>query len=276
MPSSGGSLHMVDLSARVHASCEKEHCVSRWLSIAAMLLVATGAHGLSAGEELSDYAKGLALRSEGKSRQAVEAFDRTLSAEPDNVQALTQKGAALEDLGRWKQAIAAYKQALTIDPNSAFARRNLEQLLASRMVAGPRATRNPAGEELLANGLLALQRKDFARARDIFRLASGLLADDPRGSFFWALTAEEQGKPDEAAALYRQTVELFPQYGPARINLILTLLASGQIAEANREASAALAAFPERPGLRALQRLVRRRMQDREAKDPGSGKAGAP
>jgi len=241
-----------------------------------LLFVATGSHGLGAGEDLSDYEKGLALRSESKSRQAVEAFDRALAADPRHVQALIQKGAALEDQGRWKQATAAYRQALEIEPDNAFARRNLEQLLSSRMVAGPRSALNPAGEDLLHSGLLALQRGDFSRAQEIFRLSYGLLADDPRPLFFWALTLEEQGKTEEAGAVYRKTVDAFPEYVPARINLILVLFAAGQTVEAHREAQKALAAFPERTELRSLQRLVGRGLGEREEKKSGPGMPGAP
>ena len=68
----------------------------RWLCIAALLFVATGGHGLEAGDDLSDYEKGLALRSESKSRQAIEAFDRAIAADPRHVQALIQKAR------RWK------------------------------------------------------------------------------------------------------------------------------------------------------------------------------
>lgn len=245
----------------------------RELCIAAMLFVAASAHGFGASE---DVEKGLALRGEGKNRLAVEAFDRALATDPRDVQTLVQKGASLEDQGRWKQAAAMYRQALAIEPDNTFARRNLEQLLSSRMVAGPRSAYNPAGEALLHNGLLALQLRDFSRAQDTFRLASGLMADDPRPLFFGALTLEEQGKDEEAGELYRKTVAAFPEYVPARIHLILRLFASGRAAEAQREAQKALAAFPERTELRSLLRLVGSEPGGRGEKHAAPRMTGAP
>ena len=114
------------------------------------------------------------------------------------------------------------------------------------MVAGPRSALNPAGEDLLHRGLLALQRGDFSRAQEVFRLSYGLLADDPRPLFFWALTLDEQGKSEEAGAMYRKTVDAFrSKFRPGYI-LSLLFFAAGQTVEAHREAQKALAAFPER------------------------------
>jgi protein O-GlcNAc transferase len=246
------------------------------LHVAVVLLLAVGVFGAVAAEDLSDYEKGLALRLEGKSRQAVEAFDRAIAAEPGHAQALTQKGAALEDQRKWKQAVEAYRQALAVDPSNHFARRNLEQLLAWRLVANPPAGVNPAKEDLIDSGLRALQRGDLGRAQEVFRLAHGLSSDDPRPMFFWALTLEEEGKHREAGVLYRNVVDSFPDYAPARINMVICLLSCGESREAEQETRRAMAAFPETHELRALQSLLQRGSYRGNQRGAGAPVQGSP
>jgi len=246
----------------------------RWLCIAVTLFFAAGSHWLAAGEELPDYDKGLAYRLEGKNRQAVEAFDRALAADPLNVKALIQKGAALEDRGKWKLAVQAYRQALTIDPNNRIARRNLGQLLSLRLITSLPEGSNPVCEDLINKGLLSLQRGELSRAAEVFCLAHGLSSNDPRPAFFWALTLEEQGKKPEAGALYRKTVESFPDYVPARINLIISLLGSGQTGEAVQEARKAVTDFPESHEIKALYGFLQSkssRMNGGQADRPAAG-----
>lgn len=267
---------MLDLEVQMRRFTERKRSLPRWMCIAVILFVATGFHGLVAGEEISDYEKGLAFRLEGKNRQAVEAFARVLAADPGNVQALTQKGAALEDQGKWKQAIQAYRQALEADPNHRFARRNLEQLRSLHMVNSSPAGANPVTENLLNSGLRAVQRGDFSRAAEVFRLAQGLSADDPRPMFFWALTLQEQGKTREAGAMYQKTVDSFPDYVPARINLIISLLTSGQIGEAGQEARKSLTAFPESHEIQALHRFLQQGGYRSNAKQTGMPMPGRP
>jgi Flp pilus assembly protein TadD len=206
----------------------------------------------------------------------VEAFDRAIAAEPAHAQALTQKGAALEDQRKWKEATEAYRQALAIDPSNHFARRNLEQLLSWRFVANPPAGVNPAREDLLDSGLRALQRGDLARAREVFGLAHGLSSDDPRPMFFWALTLEEEGKQQEAGALYRKVIDSFPDYAPARINLVICLLSCGESREAEHETRRAMAAFPESHEFRALQSLLQRRGYPGSERETGAPVQGSP
>ncbi len=50
---------------------------------------------------------------------AIEAAERALSMDPDNVDALNAIGAALRGLGQWAEAEAYFNRALSIDPSSA-------------------------------------------------------------------------------------------------------------------------------------------------------------
>lgn len=207
-------------------------------------------------QELSDYEKGVALRIEGKNAQALEAFRKVLADSPGYVRALVQMGAVLEDQGKWKEAAQAYRRALEVDPRDGSAIRNLAQLGSSRSMDTPIQAPNPSKEDLLRRGLQALESKDFDKASEIFRLSRGLFPNDPRPLFYSAFTLESRGKISAAIALYKRSVESFPDYIPARINLIVALISAGDRAKAGGQAQKALDIMPDNPRARYLAHLL--------------------
>jgi len=220
-----------------------------------LLLLLVGSVLCAAGE-VPDFEKGLTLRIEGKNAQAVEAFKRVLADSPTHVRALVQMGAALEDQGKWREAAQAYRRALEIDPRDGSAIRNLAQLASSRSMDTPIQAPNPSKEDLLRNGLRALESKDFDKAAEIFRLSRGLFSNDPRPLFYSAITLEQQGRVAAAIALYERSVESFPDYIPARINLIVALISAGDREKAGEQAPKALDIMPGNPRVRYLARLL--------------------
>ncbi|MBM4325685.1 MAG: tetratricopeptide repeat protein [Deltaproteobacteria bacterium] len=180
--------------------------------------------------------KGIALRMAGKPGEALEAFKEALERSPENVAALVQMGACQEDLGKWREAEQTYLRALEVQPENPTARRNLEQLLAAREINTPPSPQNPTAEVLLRRGLAAAEAKQYDAALNDFQTVRGLSPQDPRPLFYSALLWERQGEQTRAADLYRKTIELFPEYAPARINLIIVLMESGA-----REAAVATA-----------------------------------
>jgi tetratricopeptide (TPR) repeat protein len=224
------------------------------LSITFLLLLVGSA--LCAAGEVTDFEKGLTLRIEGKNAQAIEAFKRVLADSPTHVRAFVQMGAALEDQGKWKEAVQAYRRALEIDPRDGSAIRNLAQLVSSRSMDTPIQAPNPSKEDLLRNGLRALESKDFDKASQTFRLSRGLFPADPRPLFYSAFTLEQQGKLSAAIALYERSVESFPDYIPARINLIVALISAGDREKAGAQAQKALDIMPDNPRVRYLARLL--------------------
>lgn len=228
-------------------------CYPRLLITLLLLLVVSV---LCAAGEVSDFEKGLTLRFEGKNAQAVEAFKRVLADSPTHVRALVQMGAALEDQRKWREAVQAYRRALEIDPRDGSAIRNLAQLASSRSMDTPIQAPNPSKEDLLRNGLRALESKDFDKAWEIFRLSRGLFPNDPRPLFYSAITLEQQGKVAPAIALYERNVESFPDYIPARINLIVALIHVGDREKAGGQAQKALDIIPDNPRVRYLARLL--------------------
>ena len=228
----------------------------RYLRLLITLLLLLAGSILCAAGEGPDFEKGLTLRIEGKNAQAVEAFKRVLADSPTHVRALVQMGAALEDQGKWKEAAQAYRRALEIDPRDGSAIRNLAQLASSRSMDTPIQAPNPSKEDLLRNGLRALESKDFDKASKIFRLSRGLFPNDPRPLFYSAITLEQQGKLSAAIALYETGVASFPDYIPARINLIVALISVGDREKAGVQAQKAFDIIPDNPRVRYLARLL--------------------
>jgi tetratricopeptide (TPR) repeat protein len=195
---------------------------------------------------------------EGKTAQAVAAFKKVSPDSAHYVRALVQMGAAQEDLGKKREAAKTYEKALNYDPKNLSAARNLEQLKSAGITEGIVQIPNPAKEELMRNGLLALESGNFKKALETFRLSRGLLLGDPRPLFYSALALERQKDLKGAIALYERTIESFPDYAPARINQILDLLAIGDRDGAIRNCRKALDALPENELLRSLSSLMAR------------------
>jgi tetratricopeptide (TPR) repeat protein len=67
------------------------------------------------------YNQGLTLVKENKNQEALEAFDQTLSIEPNDENAWYWKGKILYKLQKWEESVEAYNNAITIDPNFVLA-----------------------------------------------------------------------------------------------------------------------------------------------------------
>ncbi len=211
------------------------------------------------GKDTSDFARGCELRAKGKTQEATEAFRLVLAKSPTHVGALVHLGASLEDLGKWKEAEKTYLRIMEIEPDNKAARRNLDQLRAIREMDSSIPIQNRSREILLGRGLAALETKDFDMARRHFRVVRGLSPNDPRPMFYSALAWERQGDLQKAEAVYRNMTEQFPDYAPARINLILVLLARGDNSRAAIEARAGLERVRDDKRISYLARLAEER-----------------
>jgi tetratricopeptide (TPR) repeat protein len=221
---------------------------------ALILILSAACHCLA--EEPAEFEKALALRSEGKNDRALAALKRCTIQWPQHAKAYVHMGGILEDQGKWKDAANAYRSALEMDPGNASAMRNLEQLISLRTVEGPLPAQNPYKGELLKSGLQALEGKDYTKALEVFRLLRGLFPDDPRPLFYSAQALEGQGKASHAIALYERIVELFPDYGAARVNLIIALMSKGDKEAAARNVQKALPVMQENRRLNYLAGLL--------------------
>jgi Flp pilus assembly protein TadD len=222
--------------------------------VAARLLIALAVmNGLAYSfEEEFDFARATAWRLEGNNRKALEALERVLEKSPNHVDAMVRMGTVLEDLGRLTDAEKSYRRALEINPNHESAKRNIEQLEVGRSIRTPPRMPHPAKEALVNNGLRLLEGKDFAGGQRAFDLARALAPDDPRPLFYSALCRELLGDPGEAAGIYGKLITAFPNFGPAWVNLVISLLKSGDKEQAAKRASEARAKLPENNRIRGL------------------------
>lgn len=162
-----------------------------------------------------------ALLSTGAREDAVRAEEVLLRAAqmaPDSAAVLVTLGRARERLGEAAPARDDYDRALRLDPAHRLARRRLLRL--------------------------ALDARDFPRAR---HEAERLVADGPdvpEHHFLAALVADRDGRADDARAAYRKAIALAPDgYPEAWLNL-------GVLEKERGDAAAALAAYEKALALR--------------------------
>jgi tetratricopeptide (TPR) repeat protein len=71
-------------------------------------------------EYKTSFNQGLTLLNNGNYSQALTAFERAISIDPNHVAVWHNKGQTLDKLGRYNESLAAYDKALSIDPTSAL------------------------------------------------------------------------------------------------------------------------------------------------------------
>jgi cytochrome c-type biogenesis protein CcmH len=99
----------------------------------------------------------------------------------------------LERLGRFDDAVRAYRNALTYNGESAERRSDLGEALAAA-----------------AGGVVT------AEAKGEFERAHALDADEPKANYFLGLAAEQDGRKDDAAAIWRALLAKAPADAPWR------------------------------------------------------------
>lgn len=75
---------------------------------------------------------GIALRRQGKSRNAISAYEKAVKLRPDYFEAMNNMAVALEAVGQRQKAEDLYKKALSINPSYAEAHLNYGLLLEAR------------------------------------------------------------------------------------------------------------------------------------------------
>jgi cytochrome c-type biogenesis protein CcmH len=99
----------------------------------------------------------------------------------------------LVKLGRYDDAVRAYRNSITYNGESAERRSNLGEVLTG-----------------VAGGVVTAEAKtEFERAR-------ALNADDPKANYFLGLAAEQDGRKDDAATIWRALLEKTPADAPWR------------------------------------------------------------
>ena len=142
----GGHVNLVLVQTRADRMAEAWESVSKGLEVAPdhpgllnqAAHIATEARNLPLAESFMAraiaqapdnpeiiYVSGMLHQARSRHRQALEAFDRTLSAQPGHAGAFVSRGVALRDLGRLGEAAAHFRRGLAQAPDWPMLRYNL-------------------------------------------------------------------------------------------------------------------------------------------------------
>jgi Tfp pilus assembly protein PilF len=187
------------------------------------------------GEALSSDAvqlveQGEALNDSGAYREALEALERAIEAAPNSDRAFVARAWALENLGpeHDAEAQAAYEKAVALEPNNPWA---LEGL----------------GHRLELDGNAEEAKRLYRKA-----ISANAGVDHPDVLEIVAWCHHRLGEEEDAERAYRQALEIAPERGATRFDLVLTLFMLGRDAEGRTEAETAL------EGLEGVDQAVRR------------------
>jgi tetratricopeptide (TPR) repeat protein len=176
------------------------------------------------------YRHGLALAESGRHAEAIDAFERALSARPDDARVLFALGRTADAIGHRSAAESFYRRVLDQEPD------RTEALVA------------------LAN----LMRKG-ARLKEIVELLKPAIERNPLRAELWMTLASalrEAGDAATAETFYREALRLHPSYAQALGNLADLLADKGNVHEALDLYYRALVAAPHNPQARLNRALL--------------------
>ncbi len=162
---------------------------------------------------------GVLLRRQGLINEAIESYTRAIAIQPDFAEVHNNLGASLKDLGRLDEAVASYLKALAIKPDYAEAHNNL------------------------GNALRELGKLDEAVAN--FHKALAIKPDIAEAHNNLGNVLQELGKLDEAVASFHKALDIKPDYVEAHSNLGSAFKQLGKLDEAVASFHKALAIEPD-------------------------------
>jgi len=174
------------------------------LALAGLPLIAIGVYMPLGSPRLQDFP--LAQRERGAgSGMALENLvvqvEQHLEKNPTDGRGWNVLAPVLVRLGRFDDAVRAYRNSLTYNGESSERRADLGEAIAAA-----------------AGGVVT------AEAKTEFERAHGLNADDPKANYFLGLAAEQDGRKDDAANIWRSLLAKAPADAPWR-PLVQTSLA---------------------------------------------------
>jgi tetratricopeptide (TPR) repeat protein len=177
---------------------------------------------------------GMANERTGNYAGAVRAYERGLAVEPENVELLNSMGFALFQQGKSREAVAAMEKALA-------ALSLLEQRKAHGIQELDVDPKHWKAHNNMALASIDLGELELAEAH--YRES---LAIEPQPAIYNDLgfVLEREGLSDEAAELYRKSLELDPESSSAHYNLGVHLLRRGEYSAAEPHLRAALETKP--------------------------------
>ncbi|MGY4435844.1 cytochrome c-type biogenesis protein CcmH [Bradyrhizobium sp. F1.13.1] len=168
------------------------------LALAGLPLVAIGVYVPLGSPRLQDFP--LAQRERGSGSGMAQSLENLvvqveqhLEKNPTDGRGWNVIAPVLERLGRFDDAVRAYRNSLTYNGESAERRSDLGEAISAA-----------------AGGVVTAEAKtEFERAR-------ALSADDPKANYFLGLAAEQDGRKDDAANIWRALLAKAPADAPWR------------------------------------------------------------
>ena len=189
----------------------------------------------------------------GKTEEAIEHFNRSLSLEPDCAVAHNNLGSLLDEIGRKDEAIVHYRKALQLKPDLPEAHYNLATLLAAQekpdeaIAEFHQAVRfKPDYMEALGRlGFALAEKGNYNEAIDYYQKALELEPDDVITHGHLGLAYAAVGKIDEAIKECRFVLQKLPKDAEMHFNLGVLLEMQGKIDEAIQSYQQALQINPD-------------------------------
>jgi cytochrome c-type biogenesis protein CcmH len=191
------------------------------LALVGLPLVALGVYGPLGSPGMGDVP--LAARSRAPDmaqslENMVAQVEQHLEKNPTDARGWSVLAPVLERLGRYDDAARAYRNVLAYSGESAERRSDLGEALSAA-----------------AGGVVT------AEAKAEFERAKALNADEPKANYFLGLAAEQDGRKDDAAAIWRAMMAKAPADAPWRslVQSSLTRVAGNTVPALSEETLAA-------------------------------------
>ncbi|MBR0956267.1 c-type cytochrome biogenesis protein CcmI [Bradyrhizobium japonicum] len=197
----------VEISRRLLAAAASEPATApksnvKWrraaavLALAGLPLVAVGVYMPLGSPRLQDFPLAQRERRGGMAQSLenlVVQVEQHLEKNPTDGRGWNVLAPVLERLGRFDDAVRAYRNSLTYNGESAERRSDLGEAISAA-----------------AGGVVT------AEAKAEFERAHALNADDPKANYFLGLAAEQDGRKDDAANIWRALLAKAPADAPWR------------------------------------------------------------
>jgi len=173
--------------------------------------------------------------------EALQAFARSLGAEPRAADALVNRGWVLLELRRYEDAVTAFEAALTLQPRMARAHAGLGSAMVeargdyregmSRYLTAVKL--DPENPALLNDlGWLSYKMNRYPEAVAALEKAAALDPKDPMIETNLGLAYQKAGRGEEAVAHFERALAINPEYTLALYGLGKTHESRGQYPEA--------------------------------------------
>jgi tetratricopeptide (TPR) repeat protein len=183
---------------------------------------------------------GAANQGLSKLEEAIQAYNKALSIDPDNATACNNKGSALKEQGKLEEAIDAYNKAIFIKPDYAEAHNNMGNALQEQgkleqaIDAYNKAIFiKPDYAEAYNNMGIALKEQGkLEEAIDAYNNAIFIKPDYADACYNMGNALQEQGKLEEAIEAFNKAISIKADYAEAYYNMGIALKEQGKLEEA--------------------------------------------